>query len=101
MPTEAEILELIWNTSCSTMTTLNGVNGYCFTGPNGNSLFLPAAGYRSYDEFFYDGEGYYWSSSLDTYLPYWAIGLNYNSLGAHLEDGDRTAGWSVRAVREN
>ena len=32
---------------------LNGVNGNKVTGPNGNSLFLPAAGFRT-DKFFPD-----------------------------------------------
>ncbi|MBO5921828.1 MAG: InlB B-repeat-containing protein [Bacteroidaceae bacterium] len=47
-------------------TTLNGVYGFKVTGPNGNSIFLPAAGYQDY----YEGAksrgsyGYYWSSTL-------------------------------------
>ena len=43
MPTLEEILELkencIWK-----WTTKDGVNGYQVTGPNGRSIFLPAAG---------------------------------------------------------
>ena len=35
---------------------LNGVIGGKFTGPNGNSIFLPAAGYHSYDNFSGYGE---------------------------------------------
>ena len=45
-------------------TTLNGINGYKVTGPNGNSIFLPAAGYRWHDELKEGGtNGYYWGSS--------------------------------------
>ena len=44
MPTEAEMEELKDNCTW-TWTTQNGVNGCTITGPNGNSLFLPAAGY--------------------------------------------------------
>ena len=45
MPTWDEIKEL--KEKCSWVwTTVNGVNGYKVTGPNGNSIFLPAAGYR-------------------------------------------------------
>ena len=64
MPTEAEQEELYNNCSWS-LTTQNGVNGYRVTGPNGNSIFLPVAGYRIdtvYRE--RDSCGLYWSSSL-------------------------------------
>lgn len=43
MPTYAELSHLTANTT-STWETLNGVNGRRFTGPNGNSIFIPAAG---------------------------------------------------------
>lgn len=43
MPTEAELIEL--QTSCSwDWTSVNGINGHLVTGPNGNHIFLPAAG---------------------------------------------------------
>ena len=46
MPTKAEQDEL--RNNCTwTWTTLNGVDGYRVTGPNGNSIFLPAAGFRT------------------------------------------------------
>jgi hypothetical protein len=45
MPTNDEIQELIDN-CIWTWTSMNGVNGYKVEGPNGNSIFLPAAGYR-------------------------------------------------------
>ena len=45
MPTKEEIEELI--DECSWQwTSINKVNGYRITGPNGNSIFIPAAGYR-------------------------------------------------------
>ena len=63
MPTHAEQEELI--EKCTwTWTTRNGVNGYKVTGPNGNSIFLPAAGFR-YDSSV-SGAGSranYWSAS--------------------------------------
>jgi hypothetical protein len=47
-------------------TTRNGVEGRLYTGPNGNSIFLPAAGCCVGSEFFDMGvKGYYWSSSFD------------------------------------
>ncbi len=64
MPTQTEMQELIDNCTV-TWTTQNGVNGRLFTGPNGNSIFLPAAGHRYYSELYHDGSyGIYWSSSL-------------------------------------
>lgn len=43
MPTKTEIQELL--TQCTwEWTQINGINGYVVTGPNNNSIFLPAAG---------------------------------------------------------
>ena len=64
MPTTEEIKELIEKCTWR-WTTLNSVNGYCVTGPNGNSIFLPAAGYRrgtGVSE--HSSYGNYWSNSL-------------------------------------
>lgn len=65
MPTKAEQDEL--RNNCTwTWTTQNGVEGYKVTGPNGNCIFLPAAGSRveSSDVYGRDRLGRYWSSSL-------------------------------------
>ena len=63
MPTMDELEELI--KQCSrTWTEQNGVNGYKFTGPNGNSIFLPAAGFRNGSSLSAVGiAGHYWSST--------------------------------------
>ena len=46
-------------------TSVNGVNGYKVTGTNGNSIFLPAAGYRVGKDISENGKnGYYWSSTM-------------------------------------
>ena len=66
MPTEAEQVEL--RNNCTwTWTTQNGVEGYKVTSTkNGNSIFLPAAGYRNGPEAYDRGVyGHYWSSSLN------------------------------------
>ena len=62
MPTLEEIEELI--DKCTwTWTTLDGHNGYLVTGPNGKSIFLPAAGIR-YTGLDYEGfYGVYWSAT--------------------------------------
>ncbi|MCD7722112.1 MAG: hypothetical protein LUI09_07790 [Prevotellaceae bacterium] len=63
LPTKAEINELI--SKCHWVwTTKDGVSGYAVIGQNGNSIFLPAAGYRSGTELNKVGEfGDYWTST--------------------------------------
>ena len=98
MPTKAEQDEL--RNNCTwTWTTQNGVNGYKVTGPNGNSIFLPAAGCM-YDGSLYGAGscGYYWSSSLDTGGPYLADCVYFGSDGVGWYYIDRYYGHSVRPV---
>ena len=83
-----------------TWTTQSGVNGRLFTGPNGNSIFLPAAGGR-YDSELYDAGSYgnYWSSSLYTDGAGNAWYLYFSSGGYGMYDiYGRFNGLSVRAV---
>ncbi len=64
MPTRVEMVELYMN-CINEWTTQNGVNGRKFTGSNGNSIFLPAAGTRGDSELRRAGTaGFYWSSWL-------------------------------------
>ncbi len=97
MPTQTEMDELL-NNSTHVWTTQNGVNGCLFTGPNGNSIFLPAAGYRS-GSLYYDGSrGEYWSSSLSSYRTDYAWRLYFASGYCNVNDYPRYYGRSVRAV---
>ena len=113
MPTESELSELhkqcIWEP-----ITQNGVRGCKVTSKiNGNSIFLPAAGFVGYD----DGStilgieiaGFYWSSSLytetsfkeDTYYPESAheVSFEYGNIFCQLMGyGMRYYGQSVRPV---
>ena len=100
MPTEAEQDELL--TECNwEWTTLNRVNGYKVTGPNGNSIFLPAAGCRRGTEVYGRGSlGYYWLGSLDSSYSYHPYYLLFNSGSQHWFDGTRCYGLSVRPVCE-
>ena len=99
MPTKAEQDEL--REQCTwTWTTQNGVNGYKVTSKkNGNSIFLPAAGYRSGSSLNNaGGYGYYWSSSLYTDSPYGAYDLYFNSDSVDWSGSSRYYGQSVRPV---
>ena len=99
MPTLAQQKELIqyctWN-----WTTKNGVNGRLVTGPNGKTLFLPAAGFCRDSSL--ESAGWtanYWSRTLteSSYAAYY-LGFdseevdNWNLFG-------RFGGMPVRAVR--
>ncbi|MBQ8606590.1 MAG: hypothetical protein IJ417_00150, partial [Bacteroidaceae bacterium] len=65
MPTWSESRELVIKCSWKWITQ-NGVNGQLVTGPNGNSIFLPAAGDRYGTGLNYRGSvGLYWSASLN------------------------------------
>lgn len=79
MPTEAQLKELV--EKCQWEFT---GNGYTVTGPNGNSIFLPADGYRYGNEWIGKGTaGYYTSGSiLSTY--------KFPSMAEQLKDGKGT-----------
>ena len=98
MPTKAEWQEL-YNNTTNTWTTQNGVYGRLFTASNGNSLFLPAAGYR-YNSSLGDagGYGYYWSSSLNTNGPFGAWTFYFDSDDYSVGYNSRYIGQNVRAV---
>ena len=109
MPTTEEQRELL-NNCTWTRATQNGVNGYKVTGPNGNSIFLPAAGYRYGTDVYNRGDyGYFWSSSAQGYYSYSALGLSFGDGDYDLSFGDgdcglssydRCYGQSVRPVIE-
>ena len=100
MPTLAEQVEL-FNNCTWTWTTQNGVNGYRLTGPNGNSIFLPAAGYRyGTDVDYRGGFGYYWSGSLDRFSSSRAYYLDFRDGLYEGLSNNRCLGLSVRPVTE-
>ena len=84
MPNYAQILELIDNCTHE-WTKLNEVKGSKFTGLNGNSIFLPAAGPKlpglrsfywsgSYDKIKKDPNCLFLSRGETVLKPYWKIG---------------------------
>ena len=100
MPKRAEIDELI-NNCTWTWTTQNNHNGYRVTGPNGNSIFLPAAGCREGSSTLFVGSyGFYWSSTPKESGTQSAYSLDFYS-GDHSRDrNQRYFGFSVRPVLE-
>ena len=105
MPTEIDFDELCKNCT-SKWTTLNDVKGRIFTGPNGNSIFFPAAGYNVDDVYLIGGIGYYWSSSLlggrsllgDYSDKACSLDMTRNTL--ECDANSRDIGHSVRPVSE-
>jgi len=102
MPSLAQFEEL-YNRSYTTTewTTVNGVYGRKITSKsNGNSIFLPAAGYRNGTSL--DGEGSdgrYWSRELNSSGSYAAYYLGFSSSSIGWNCYGRYGGRSVRAVR--
>lgn len=108
-PTSEQLEELIENCTIE-WTQQNGVNGFRATGPNGNSIFLPAAGYRWYylldydylyegsNGLFWSSSGLYWSSSYDPDNEDFAFGFVFNSDYWDWYYLSRYYGRSVRAV---
>ena len=83
----------------------DGLRGMRFTGKNGNSIFLPAAGYTWFDEedhgttlYSRGSYGYYWSSGF--YSASYAYYLRFNSTEVYPQnDSNRRNGFTVRAVQ--
>ena len=101
MPTRAEQDEL--RNHCTwEWTILNGEKGYkVISKKNGNSIFLPATGFR-YGSNLSGAGSYcaYLSSSLNTSYSSCAYGLFFNSSRVDWSNGSRYNGCSVRAVCE-
>ena len=99
MPTDAEFQELI--DKCTwTWTKVNGKKGYkVVSKSNGNSIFLPAAGYRVGTSLSFAGsDGSYWSSSLYESGSLFARYLNFGSDSHGASISSRFSGHSVRPV---
>ena len=98
LPTKSEMKEL--ENNCSWVWTYQGSRaGYKVTGPNGNSIFLPAAGFKAGTSGKSVGSyGNYWSSTpnadgVTAYSIYFYAGAKGKSW-----DGKRRSGLTVRPV---
>jgi len=96
-PTKSQWEEL--KAMCTWSWTWRGCK---ITGPNGQSIALPAAGFRGDKDVLNEGfSGTYWSSSLNTDYPQSAYCTCFNSGGFIDNDDDwREMGNSIRPVTE-
>ena len=100
MPTEEEFNEL--KTKCKwTWGRQDGHSGYKVTGPNGNSIFLPAAGWCDESDINRIGNfGAYWSSSLEDKGSSSAYGLFFTSESVYVYLYPNYTGRTIRPVRD-
>ena len=99
IPSADQANELIENCSWS-RTTRNGVKGKLVTGPNGASLFLPAAGYHGNSLINVGQSGYYCLNFLAVYNSRYGGYLSFYYKGDYFLSSEfRSHGSTVRAVR--
>ncbi len=104
VPTQDEIMSLFGKEVINEWVIQNGVAGRKFTDKiNGNSVFFPAAGYRTYGKGVLNGTniiGYYWSSQ--SYMLRTADYLSFSRMGASeiTHGGNRIFGQPLRSVAE-
>lgn len=99
IPTLAEWQELI--ARCTwTLETRYGTVGALATGPNGNSIFLPAAGGNDGSLSGVNERGLYWTSVCvtDYAYPTYAYAAAFNAESIYCGNNGRGVGSSVRAV---
>lgn len=99
MPTLTQVQELLSNTT-QTAETVEGVKGVRFTAANGNSIFLPIAGYRNGKEVAADGSGAYWTGTVSAVNSSYASTLSLSADGtSHSGNTLRYVGLPLRTVR--
>ena len=109
IPTLKEFEEL-YNDCTWRWSSKNEIYGYTVTGPNGDSIFLPQAGYihgnpkylESGGEFGYQGDGgNYWTATLAEEFCQNANIFYFDRWGAKLfTSGGRSLGYTVRPVKD-
>lgn len=104
MPTKEQCQELINKCTWEWISYNGSVKGYKVTGPNGNRIFLPAAGYRRGSSLNLAGSnGFCWTGTLYSGRSLNAYELVFSSDSRYVNYYDsnyRYFGQSVRPVRE-
>ena len=105
LPTHEEMEELI-NRCKKEKAEINGIKGIRFTGPSGNSIFLPAGGRREATDILHQGKtGNYWTDSIGKrYKQHrdsrvWYLFFNTSGYVECSDYGLRYFGFSIRPVR--
>lgn len=104
MPSSAQMDELVQETNNEWVTNYegSGINGILFVSKtNGNSIFIPASGYREDSSVYRQGyDSYLWSSSLVAAYPNFAMVLFFFYSGYIGPDSHdlRSSGFCVRGV---
>lgn len=103
MPTYSEFDDLknkcdwTWQTNYK---GVDGANGYLVTGKGeyaGNSIFIPAAGYRIDQDSYKKGSlGHYWTSSPNAGVAHNAFYLSFESVNVSFTNGNRYRGLPIR-----
>ena len=107
MPTK-EQLELLRDSCKIELIKYKRVKGCRFTGPNGNSIFLPGAGTRWYENTpRNDYSGSYWSSTSSTERSngtgdsfFLCFGNGFGKTYVEVNHADRGSGFTIRPVTE-
>lgn len=98
LPSADDFREL-FNNCTKEWTSVDGVNGYRFTGPNGNSIFLPAAGSRTVNDITGEGiDGNYATGSIVGEGSKFAVAYNFSSSTSGKINAPVYQGLSARAV---
>lgn len=100
LPTEEEVKELI-NDCKFEFVEVNGVKGGKYTGPNGKSIFLPAAGLRTgVDNKFINKNGMSWTGTLEDQMVFASYALTLRDGNTNSTFFFRDYGFSVRPVSD-
>lgn len=99
LPTKYEFQELI--DKCTWYwTSLGGKNGCKIVGPNGNSIFLPAAGYQIASIFYEGIIGCYWTSypASEEYNHPRSYNLKFDKNSIYIDSSPRRHSLTIRLV---
>lgn len=97
IPTKKQMEELVKKCKWE-WVSLDGHDGCKVTGPNGNSIFLPACGYRYESELKMEGySGLYWTGNPCS-DKYDAFSLYFSNTAHRINNNARLCGFQIRPV---
>lgn len=95
-PTQNDFREMV-NYCSSKWETINGVSGRRFTGANGNSIFMPAAGFTYWYSQYKDELGYYMTANVESNERIWLFYFSDSETNTYWRNV-KYQGYSVRAI---